>query len=320
MKSRRLNPQPRARSICGNSAALALAVSLTLGGGATRAEPQLHVDCRGVAGAAPTVILESGAFGTSADWELVLDDLARAGRVCAYDRAGVGASPPRIGGGADVIAIATELAALLDALGESRPVILVGHSNGALYVEAFAALWPGRVAGLVYVNGVNSTALADPRLVADLGRERQLAEWAADAGAIGIAALAAPSVVKAERLPPEAARRKAHALSQPWRLRIARDEDRGIVPGLATVAGLGGSPPSIPTAALISSLGRTPELAAAWAAAEAIPAERARCGWVLRAIGATHVSPLSRDRAWLVAAVDWLRSLPPSSPCADIGH
>jgi pimeloyl-ACP methyl ester carboxylesterase len=307
------------RRLAGSIAALAcLAGPLALASPAAGA-PSLHVECLGAPTAAPTVILESGAFGTADDWAAALPDLAIGGRVCAYDRSGVGRSP-KGEDGKDVIAIATELKRLLDDLGEDKPVILVGHSNGALYVEAFAALWPGRVAGLVYVNGVNSTALADPRLVADLGRERQLAEWAADAGAIGIAALAAPSVVKAERLPPEAARRKAHALSQPWRLRIARDEDRGIVPGLATVAGLGGSPPSIPTAALISSLGRTPELAAAWAAAEAIPAERARCGWVLRAIGATHVSPLSRDRAWLVAAVDWLRSLPPSSPCADIGH
>ena len=59
--------------------------------------PPLHVDCRGEGTASPTVILEAGAFGTSADWDFVLDDLAAEGRVCAYDRAGLGQSPARPG-------------------------------------------------------------------------------------------------------------------------------------------------------------------------------------------------------------------------------
>ncbi len=282
---------------------------MTLGGGATRAEPQLNVDCRGVAGAAPTVILESGAFGTSADWDLVLDDLAKGGRVCAYDRAGVGASAPRADGGEDVIAIATELATLLDALGESRPVILVGHSNGALYIETFAARWPRRVAGLVYVNGVTSNDIADPLLLADLNRERRLSKLAVDAAELGLEPLAAPSVVGAEGLPDAARRRKLKALSRPRRLRIARDEDEAIVPGLYVTAGLGGSPPLIPTVTICGAPDLTAPLAKAWCAAEAVPAQRARQGWVLAAPGATHVSPLSRDRAYVAAAVDWLRSL-----------
>ena len=45
--------------------------------------PPLFVDCRGERTSSPTVILEAGAFGTSADWDFVLDDLAVGGRVCA---------------------------------------------------------------------------------------------------------------------------------------------------------------------------------------------------------------------------------------------
>jgi pimeloyl-ACP methyl ester carboxylesterase len=303
-----LNPLPGARSIWGTAAAAALATAFALGVEAARSEPQLHVDCRGAAGAAPTVILESGAFGTSADWDLVLDDLARGGRVCAYDRAGVGESPPRIGG-EDVIAIATELATLLDDLGEGRPVILVGHSNGALYIETFAALWPQRVAGLVYVNGVTSNDTADPLLLADLNRERRLSKLAVDAAELGLAPLAAPSVVGAEGLPDAARRRKLKALSRPRRLRVARDEDEAIVPGLYVTARLGGSPQAVPTVTICGAPDLTVALADAWCAAEAVPAQRARQGWVLTAPGATHVSPLSRDRAYVVAAVDWLRSL-----------
>lgn len=277
----------------------------------------LYVDCRGAPSSAPTVILESGAFGASADWDLVLDDLAKGGRVCAYDRAGVGDSPARAGA-EDVTSIAEELAALLDGLGEARPVILVGHSNGALYAETFAALWPERVAGLVYVNGVTSNDLTDPMLLADLTRERHLSNLAAVAGELGLAPVGASSVVKAEDLPPDAARRKRAALSRPSRLRVARDEDRAIVPGLFITANLGGSPVDIPTVTIFGSTEPNGKLAKAWRAAEIVPTERARRGWVLEAIGATHVSPLSRDRAYVTAAVNWLRSIP--LPNADVGH
>jgi hypothetical protein len=169
-------------------------------------------------------------------------------------------------------------------------------------------MWPGRAAGLVYVNGVTSNDMADPRLVDDLTHERHLAIAAALAGSLGLAPLAAPAAVRKEALAPKATRRKLGALEDPARLRAARDEDRAIVPGLAVVAGLGGSPPQIPTVAIISEDRPRSELGQAWREAEMIPALKARQGWVLEAVGATHVSPLSRDRAWVTAAVDWLRS------------
>jgi pimeloyl-ACP methyl ester carboxylesterase len=291
-------------------ASILFAIGMLACGQVVCAQPtgNLFVDCRGQAGASPTVILESGAFGTSADWDLVLDDLAEGGRVCAYDRAGVGASPPR-DGPEDVASIAHELAGLLDSLGETRPVILVGHSNGALYAETFAAMWRERVAGLVYVNGVTSNDVSDPRLLADLRRERRLSNLAATAAGLGLAPLAAPSVVESEALPLDAQRRKLWALSRPRRIRVARDEDRAIIPGLSVTANLGGSPTDIPTVVIIGSTDPSGALAQAWRAAEVVPAEKARRGWVLDAPGATHVSPLSRDRAYVVAAVDWLRSL-----------
>jgi pimeloyl-ACP methyl ester carboxylesterase len=305
--------------------ALILTFLLSLVGGPVSADEVvggLRVDCRGEPSASPTVILESGAFGTADDWAWVLDDLAKGGRVCAYDRAGVGESAPRAGG-EEVVSIARELAGLLDQMGETRPVILVGHSNGALYAETFAALWPARVAGLVNVNGVTSNDLADPLLVRDLTRERRLSNLAATAGNLGLAPLGAASVVKAEDLPPDAAARKRSALSRPRKLRVARDEDREIVPGLSVAAGIGGSPPSIPTVSIYGGPDPGSPLAAAWRKAEAVPSEKATRGWTLEAIGATHVSPLARDRAYIVAAVNWLRSLAtlaPPSPGADVGH
>ena len=171
------------------------------------------------------MILEAGAFGTSADWDYILDDLSKGGRVCAYDRAGVGRSPDRPGD-RGVLAKAGELNGLLDQLGETGKVILVGHSNGALYIEAFARLFPGRVAGLVYVNGVNATAADDPLLLGDLHTERQLSNLAALGARLGLAPLVAGKLTDDEHLSPVAAARKREALDCVPCLVVSRDEDR----------------------------------------------------------------------------------------------
>jgi hypothetical protein len=88
------------------------------------------------------------------------------------------------------------------------------------------------------------------------------------------------------------------------------------VPGLTVTHDLGGSPPSIPTVVLVGDEDPAVFSAKAWRAGEIVPAQRARQSWILDAVGASHVSPLARDRAWVVAAVNWLRSL----PRPDVGH
>ncbi len=268
----------------------------------------LFTDCRGERSASPTVILESGAFGVAADWDLVLDDLAKGGRVCAYDRAGVGASTPRAGS-EDAVAIADELAALLDTLGETGRVILVGHSNGALYIEAFAAKWPQRTAGLVYINGVNSVDLDYPELVGDLASERRLADLAATVGGLGLAPLVSGILTNGLGLKGQAAERKRQGLNDAARLRVARDEDRAMIPSLSLVRDLGGSPRNVPTAIIVGWTAPGLDISRSWRAAGAALAARARTAWVLEPMGATHVSPLLRDRAYVAAAVSWLRSL-----------
>jgi pimeloyl-ACP methyl ester carboxylesterase len=267
----------------------------------------MFVDCQGVKSAAPTVILESGAFGTSADWSLALPDLARDGRVCAYDRAGVGASPPRPGP-RDPAAVARELAALLDRLGETGPVILVGHSNGGLYVETFAALFPARAAGLVYVNAVTSNDLDHAGPLAELNAERRMADLAPPAGRLGLAPAVARLAVHEAGLEGEARQRKMRSLTHIAPLTVARDEDREIVPGLAATRALNAPLPAPPTVVIVSLERPRDAAALSWRRAEVEAGERARYHWVLDLPGATHVSPLARDRAYLVAGVDWLRS------------
>jgi pimeloyl-ACP methyl ester carboxylesterase len=278
--------------------------------------PPLHVDCRGERTTSPTVILEAGAFGTSADWDFVLDDLAKGGLVCAYDRAGLGQSPPRPGE-KDVLTKAGELNSLLDQLGETRPVILVGHSNGALYVEAFASLWPEQVVGLVYVNGVGPDDLDDPRLLADLRAERRASDLAVTAGRLGLSPLVADRLLGQMGLGHEAAALKRRGLECVVCLKVARDEDRLIIPGLDAARRLGDATRHISTVVICGALYPDRPLAKAWRAAEVAPALRADRAWILDMPGATHVSPLTRDRAYVTAAVSWLRSL---SPGPDVLH
>ena len=78
-------------------------------------------------------------------------EVARFTRVCSYDRAGLGYSDPgpspRTAG-----RIARELRELLDRIGASEPLVLVGASSGGLSMRLFATEHPGRVRGLVLVD------------------------------------------------------------------------------------------------------------------------------------------------------------------------
>jgi len=112
---------------------------------------RLHVDVRGPASAAPTVILEGGAGLGSVTWGWVQPRIAEMTRVVAYDRAGIGWSDrgpePR-----DAQQIARELHTALQTAGINGPYVLVGHSFGGLYVRVFGDLYPDEVVGLVLVD------------------------------------------------------------------------------------------------------------------------------------------------------------------------
>jgi pimeloyl-ACP methyl ester carboxylesterase len=109
----------------------------------------LYITCAGEG--APVVVLEAGAGNTSSDWARVMKGTAPLTRVCAYDRAGLGKSPP---GPPSMSALdhARALAALLEEHGERGPYVLVGHSYGGIVVRVFAGAFPDRVAGLVLVD------------------------------------------------------------------------------------------------------------------------------------------------------------------------
>lgn len=99
----------------------------------------------------PAVVLDSGMGESLETWKELPAQVAEMTTVVAYDRAGLGESElgpePR-----DALSVARDLRALLKGLEVPPPYVLVGHSLGGLFVRAFADLYPGDVAALVFID------------------------------------------------------------------------------------------------------------------------------------------------------------------------
>lgn len=107
----------------------------------------------------PVLVMTSGLGNGMETFEKVAPKLAEHGTVIIYDRPGYGGSPgvqsPR-----DAEAAARDLNALLEGSGVKGPYIVLGHSLGGLYAEAFAERYPDKVAGLVLEEARPSTFTA----------------------------------------------------------------------------------------------------------------------------------------------------------------
>ena len=112
---------------------------------------------------APAVVIEPAFGGCAADWVPIAERLAGETTVVLYDRAPYGAS----GAACDARSprdIAADLDGLLGQLGVSGPLVLAGHSAGGIYVRAYAAAHPDRVAGMVLIDSSHESqrAVLDP--------------------------------------------------------------------------------------------------------------------------------------------------------------
>jgi len=112
---------------------------------------RLHLTVRGERTMAPTVVLEAGMASMSANWGWVRTDLARTGRVVAYDRAGLGWSDDGTADW-DAATSADELHTALRTAGLDPPYVLAGHSYGGLVVRMFADRYPDETVGMVLVD------------------------------------------------------------------------------------------------------------------------------------------------------------------------
>jgi pimeloyl-ACP methyl ester carboxylesterase len=121
----------------------------------------LHLNCTGEAGGAPTVVMDSGLGGTVLDWQLVQPELAKSMHVCTYDRAGMGWSDPGPQPRTSQ-QIVKELHTVLGNAGVTGPYVLVGHSFGGTNMQVYASQYPDEVTGMVLVD----SALEDEKAVA----------------------------------------------------------------------------------------------------------------------------------------------------------
>ena len=117
---------------------------------------RLYIECIG--SGSPTVIFEAGQGGAAATAPLggatgIRQAIAAETRVCAYDRAGFGASEARPATVAPTgTQYAQELHALLAGASVPGPYVLVGPSYGGLVITAYASQFPSETAGLVFVD------------------------------------------------------------------------------------------------------------------------------------------------------------------------
>lgn len=156
---------------CGKSGSLAAAIAVTRPSTEPGTPPgpgrkidvggyRLYLECTG--SGSPTLILESGfgapgaSLAASSGWRRLGPALGGETRVCAYDRAGLGASDPRPRSRPGTSqALATELRTLLRNAGVPAPYVFYGPSIGAFFALSHVAHWqdPSEIAGFVFGDG-----------------------------------------------------------------------------------------------------------------------------------------------------------------------
>ncbi len=298
-----------------------MAVTLALGGAmpAAAATPpsrgqmvdiggrSLRMVCEGPergASAKPTVLLEAGAFGFSADWAVVQGQLAeQAIRSCAYDRAGLGWSDPGPDP-RDGLAVVQDLEALLKASGEPGPFVLVGHSMAGLRVRLFAVRNPELVSGIVLVDAATPEDMADPHT------QRYVSTFATASHAVAVIAsfgLLEPvrSAPFADRigLPPDVKPEKQAMFASPRHNRVA-DKEVATWPLTAQQARAAGLyDPTWPVAVITAEHGD----GAAWKPEHDAPAKASNHGYIEEVKGSEHASLLGPNYAdHIVRGIDFV--------------
>ena len=141
---------------------------------------QLFLSC--VGHGEPTVILVGGL---SSDWTEVQQPVSATTRVCSYDKPNVlGSRSEHAPTPRDAAGMADELATLLETAAVPDPYLIVGHSNGGMVAQLFAATHRDQIAGIVLVDSAHED---QDRRAADLARS-QLAPEEADALIAGMTA------------------------------------------------------------------------------------------------------------------------------------
>jgi hypothetical protein len=145
-----------AAAVCSNCAAALLNVIVTSPSIAQQSIKVHDIAVERYGDFGPVVVFENGMGTSFVSWRPIAKSLAFCMQAILYDRTGVGASGSRIENGLRLAGdVASQLDKILLSLDISRPIILVGHSLGGLYVQAFARALPNDVRGMVLVDAVS---------------------------------------------------------------------------------------------------------------------------------------------------------------------
>ena len=243
---------------------------------------------------APLIVLEAGSFGFSADWAAVQRRLAAAGlRSLAYDRAGLGFSAagpfPR-----DSHSIAADLEAVLEALAETGPLILCGHSMAGLHLRVFAARNASRVRGVALIDAVTPEAMDHRWAAGIVGPFAAISRLAAWGASLGLQRPLAGAFGDAIGLPADAKAEKQVAFSDPAHNRWAAAEIDAWDDDVAEARAAGPFDPAWPLAVVLTGDGRAPN---PLHDIQSAPAGAARDGLVIHVRGANHASLLGERHA-----------------------
>jgi pimeloyl-ACP methyl ester carboxylesterase len=118
----------------------------------------LHVQQQG--SGQPAIVFEAGLAASSLSWARVQPLLAEHSSTTSYDRAGLGWSTP-LYSQPSLVQMLDDLHAVAAWAGGGEPVVLVGHSFGALLLLAYTQRFPQQVAGLVLVEPVSLLAWSE---------------------------------------------------------------------------------------------------------------------------------------------------------------
>jgi pimeloyl-ACP methyl ester carboxylesterase len=121
---------------------------------------RVHLHCEGQG--SPTVVLLHGTPRFSFHFALVQPKVAEFARVCVYDRAGDAWSDPVPGQPTAEIFI-DELDRVIRHVSPRRPVVLAGHSIGAVLARAYYARHAGRVSAMVLIDPPRSPSVGVAR-------------------------------------------------------------------------------------------------------------------------------------------------------------
>jgi pimeloyl-ACP methyl ester carboxylesterase len=251
---------------------------------------RLHLIGEGPKGERPSVLLEAGAFGISADFGVVQERLAAQGwRALSYDRAGLGLSDPGPEP-RDGLAVVGDLEKLLAAAHEAGPFILVGHSMAGLYLRLFANRNPGKVVGLVLVDAATPESTDTPmgrQFVSQFAAASRMAAFGARLGLYG--PLAGTSLGDKIGLTPTASAEKRRAFASARHHRWASAEVDQWLATAEQAKASGPLDPRWPVAVIVAGSRRSRAMMNPLRTA---PAHQSARGYAASVEGASHTTML----------------------------